>query len=731
MLELGKTIEREMTGGQTHMYQIKLTAGQFLRIEVEQRGIDVIVALFGPDDKQIIAVNETDGAQGTETIFVVDEADRTYRLEVRSPEKDAATGRYETKIAELRIATPQDRARWSAKKAAFEGDQFRKKKDAASLRQAIEKYQEALPSWRAAADRKGEAGTLYTLGLVFMSLTERTSALECFNRALPLFREMGDRVGRIGEADSLNVIGIIYGDFGEWRKALNYYNQALTLFRAESHRVGEAGGLNSIASIYWGEGEFEKALEYYNQALTIVRELKNLEAEATILGNISAVYNAMHEYQRAIEYALRSLELAQALMDHEGEGYVLNEIGVIYARLNEFPTALRYYNQALAIRQKIGDRLGEQMTLDNIGTLHYRSRDFEKALDFYGRALALAKLIQDPSGEAYILANLGKVYDELNDQRKALDYFEQALNLSRRLGDRPLEASILSNIGEVYASPGSPGEKQKPLDYYRQALSLSKTIGGDRHTEALTLYRMAQEERGLGNLAVAREQMEKSLAITESLRTRVASQELRASYFSKALEEYGFYMDLLMQQHRIQPDAGHDVAALQANERGRARGLLELLTEAQVDVRQGVATELLSREKRLRLQLNEKAGELLKLKSGKQSKERAALVEKEYDALLTEYQQFEGEIRQKSPGYAAITQPKPLSPAEIQQQVLSADTLLLEYALGKERSYLWAVSVDSIKSYELPKRATIKDAAENLLAVLSVPKRTVELDSKT
>jgi hypothetical protein len=50
--------------------------------------------------------------------------------------------------------------------------------------------------------------------------------------------------------------------------------------------------------------------------------------------------------------------------------------------------------------------------------------------------------------------------------------------------------------------------------------------------------------------------------------------------------------------------------------------------------------------------------------------------------------------------YAALTQSKPVTLAEIQQQVLD-DTLHLQYSLGEERSYLWAVTKTSLTSYEL------------------------------
>jgi hypothetical protein len=53
-LEPGKPIERELASGQSHSYQITLAVGQYLLAVVDQRGIDVVVQLLGPDDKQIL-----------------------------------------------------------------------------------------------------------------------------------------------------------------------------------------------------------------------------------------------------------------------------------------------------------------------------------------------------------------------------------------------------------------------------------------------------------------------------------------------------------------------------------------------------------------------------------------------------------------------------------------------------------------------------------------------------
>src|SRR5215813_5858957 len=56
-LEKGKPIEREIAPGQTEQYRLTLTEGQYVRVVVEQKGIDLVVALFGLDGKKMDAVD--------------------------------------------------------------------------------------------------------------------------------------------------------------------------------------------------------------------------------------------------------------------------------------------------------------------------------------------------------------------------------------------------------------------------------------------------------------------------------------------------------------------------------------------------------------------------------------------------------------------------------------------------------------------------------------------------
>jgi tetratricopeptide (TPR) repeat protein len=671
-LTLGVPIERELAGGETHVYQVALSAGQYLHAVVDQRGIDVVVKVFGPDGKQIIEVDGPNGSQGPEPVFLVTEATGSYRLEVASLEKGAQPGRYEIRIEELRAAMPQDRSRIAAQKAYAEGEELRMQRTAQSLRQAVEKYQEAITHWRTAGDRAGEARTLSDLGTVYHSLGELQKALDAHDQSLPLYRAVGDRSG---EAETFGSLCWVYSDLGEMQKALDSCNQSLLLSRDVGDRTGEATTLGNLGRVYHLLGELQKALDSYNQALPLNRAVGDRSSEAVSLGNIGTVYRSLGELQMALDYTNQSLSLSRAVGDRHREAVALNNIGEIYSSLGELQKALDYYDQALSLSRAIGVREGEAVMLNNIGWAYY----------------------------------------SLGEAQKALDYYNQALLLRQAMGLRAREAVTLSNIGQVYRSQG---EMQKALDYYNRALLLHQAVG-DRQGEAVTLNGIAQVARNRGNLNEARLKIEEALKLVESIRAGVVSKELRASYFASAQSQYDFYIDLLMRLNQQDPSRGYEAAALQAAERARARSLLELLAEAQADIRQGVDPDLLSRERNLQQRINAKAEIALQLKSNKQTEQRAAALDKEIDALMIDFQQVQAEIRQKSPRYATLTQPQPLDLVKIQAQALDSETLLLEYALGDEHSYLWAVTPDSITSYRLPPRAEIEAAARKVYELLT------------
>ncbi|OCQ92119.1 hypothetical protein BCD67_19420 [Oscillatoriales cyanobacterium USR001] len=595
----------------------------------------------------------------------------------------------------------------AAERAVTEADQLYQQGTAESLRKAIAKFEEALKLYRAAGDRAQEATILSNIGKIYSDLGEKQKALEYYNQSLPLFPVVGDRAG---EATTLSNIGLVYSELGEKQKALDYYNQSLPLSRAVGDRSQEATTLSNIGLAYSELGEKQKALEYFNQSFPLSRAEGDRAQEAITLNNIGSVYDDLGEKQKALDYYNQSLPLSRTVGDRSQEAITLNNIGKVYSELGEKQKALEYFNQSLPLSRAVGDRSQEATTLSNIGSIYDDLKEKQKALEYFNQSLPLSRAVGDRTQEATTLNNIGSVYDDLREKQKALDYYNQSLPLRRAVGDRSGEAAALNNIGKIY---DDLGEKQKALEYYNQSLTLSRAVG-DRGGEANTLFNIAYAKRQQGNFTEALTNMEASIKIIESLRTKIASPELRTSYFATVQNYYQFYIDLLMQLHKTNPKSGYDTKAFEASERSRARTLLELLKEANTNIRQGVSPELLQKERSLQQQLDaiEKQRVEVLSRPNHTPKQQTELDQKR-QTLLGQYQDIQAQIRATSPRYAALTQPQPLTLAQIQQQILDENTILLQYSLGKERSYLWAVTKTSITSYELPKAANIEETARN------------------
>ena len=131
------------------------------------------------------------------------------------------------------------------------------------------------------------------------------------------------------------------------------------------------------------------------------------------------------------------------------------------------------------------------------------------------------------------------------------------------------------------------GDVGKALEHFRESLALRRP-GEEATGEAAARYWVARVLADRGDTKDALSEVAGAVKIAETLRTRVASQELRASFFAAVQQYYELYADLLMRRHAEDPTGGHDAAALAVSERARARSLLDLLAEARADIRRGV-----------------------------------------------------------------------------------------------------------------------------------------------
>jgi CHAT domain-containing protein/Tfp pilus assembly protein PilF len=543
-------------------------------------------------------------------------------------------------------------------------------------------------------------------------------ASEKFETALQLWRSAGDLRMEVFTLDDL---GNLYDNFGQPEKALTYWEQALPLLVALRDVKGQALQLNNMGALYNAVGDKRKALEDFTQALKLAIDLKDQSDEACAYNNLGAVYYSMGEGQQALEHFQRSLEL---VADDSGKAALLNNMGEVYSALGEPEKALDYYNRALTSWQVSKDREGEGKTYSNMGAAYLQLGQTEKALDNFDEAIKAHKAIGYGLGQAADYDNIGRTYLHNGDLQTASGYFAKALAVEQQFDDRPGAAWTINNLGYAQVLLG---DFDKAQEYCTMSLNLQRAMG-DRAGVAAALYSLALLELRHGDLPKAKDHIEEALKVIESIRTNVMRQDLRTSYFDTVHDYYELDVEILMRLDGRIPGMGYDRQGLQASERGRARSLLETLTEAHADIRQGVDSGLLDDEQALQEKVDARSAKLTKLISEQHTEEEAEAARNQVEEALAQYQEVEAKIRSASPRYAALTQPEPLTADDLQKRILDPDTTLLEYALGEERSYLWVVTSNSLKAYKLPPRSEIEAAAVALQAKLIQKSPALSID---
>src|SRR5262249_32014475 len=92
MPEPGVAVERDLAGGEIHLYQLDLLQDQYARIVVDQRGVDVIVRVFGTDGQSIAEFDSELRLNGEEPAELIASATGAYTVQVESKYKAAAAG---------------------------------------------------------------------------------------------------------------------------------------------------------------------------------------------------------------------------------------------------------------------------------------------------------------------------------------------------------------------------------------------------------------------------------------------------------------------------------------------------------------------------------------------------------------------------------------------------------------------------------------------------------------
>lgn len=448
----------------------------------------------------------------------------------------------------------------------------------------------------------------------------------------------------------------------------------------ETGRMADA--LYAAGKSRWPLGDAEAALRDYQAALTAFRAVGDQRAVGRTLNSLGPIRLALGDPAAALAGYRDSLAIFRTAKDPLGEATSLSNLGRAQATLGQAEEALAAYDQALALWRRLGRNRDAGKTLANRGELLISLGQAERALDDLGQALPLLAGRPEAAG---VLASRAYLQSEAGRTAQAEADLRQALALQRRTGDRRGEAVTLNGLGLLRQKQGRVAEARQ---IFEQVVALFAALG-DPPNEAAALTNLgalwadhgepeAAEtafERAITTLAASGRRTPETTAWTGLAKARRAQGDLQGAL--RAAETGLARIESL----RTEPESQDLRVSFFASQ----QEAYALAVDLAMDLRDPARA----------LAINERA------------RARGLL-----DALAA------AEAR---PSVAFA----PLTLKEIQTRTLDPDTVLLEYALGERRSFLWAVSADRLNSWELPPRAVLEGAAQRAHTALASPNRTL------
>lgn len=538
----------------------------------------------------------------------------------------------------------------------------------------------------------------------YATRSKRTGRAEDLAASLALWKEVGDQpsVARthLKQGDSL-----LTGD--DPSGARTAYETALQICSslAELRCVAEAA--NNTGYTAFLQGDFEAASRRLTEAADHWRHLSLKLFEGQTLSNLGLLYWQSGDFERAIG----ALDAARRILNSRAPvpyAQVLNNIGLYYQSLSENDKALAYFQSALAIFVARHESRHAVRTRLNLGRSYMLLGNLSLAKLMLQEALADATKSSDLSAKADVLNNLGQVLLRLHQRDEARALLTEALALQRRFHSKRGEAIALHYLG---LEARERGETELARRVLNEAAEIRRDVGL-RDDASESVFALAELEYGAGNTSASHDLTNQAVDLIESLRSKVPSPTLRATYYGRKRR----FFDLLVETSMAaNPSEGTD--GLLSAEQARGRSLLDLVTSGGIGG--AVPKDLLGRRSNLRSRIAVSSARMAEADPTPSNEASRQLQQRRHDdlrrqleLLLSEEDELEGDIRR---AVNASSLGHPLSSLAELQAGLPNDSAVLEYYLGENVSYLWVVQPHSLRSFRLPPRSAVEALASRMI----------------
>lgn len=505
-------------------------------------------------------------------------------------------------------------------------------------------------------------------------------------------------------------------------QAIETLQICLRLLQANPDDVTERSVLNQLGDLYRRSGNYPEAAKNLDRVIVLARASGDLRSEETALAQLASLHYRQNSYLKASEYWRQALEASQAIKSRKTRINTypqrhIGGLGDVYERLGDLAAAEQAYLEALTLSVGAKDEGNQSSVLKSLGDLYAQQGKLSQALAIEEQALALGEKRANLPNQLGALNSLSAIHRQMGDAPKAMEYVQRALRMLVGRNNPLWEGESFNNLGWLHLRFNKPAVA---LAAFQKTLAIDPSttaphISWEAHSGLADAYVR------LGQFDKAREHYKQAIDAIESVRARVGGDEDKAGFFQNKVGVYKKQIALLLDMHVRNAKSHHDADAFLYAERARARAFLDLLAEANVDVDQGAAPDLLKRKQELQQRISQLTTQLIKERSqetSKQDKARIGELEKGLGQADTQLSDWLRELRLRNPRYAELKYPKPITLAET-QRMLDDETILLSYSLAEPQSFLFAVAHDKIQVHRLPSEVKVAEDVQKLLAAIT------------
>jgi CHAT domain-containing protein/Tfp pilus assembly protein PilF len=363
------------------------------------------------------------------------------------------------------------------------------------LLQAKEQLQKAQDIFSKTQDDKdaqiGNANALLALGTVALRQRKYQLALQQTEEAIGIFQILQNE---LESARARLVRGSAYQALGDHKRALEDAQKALFVFKDLGDRAGEISALNNIGDVLQSQKQYEQAIKFYGLSAELQKDLqKNIQKpkpKTGVLVNIFRVGSFFMPWIGALGNVgfkvYNALSIAQSVVYLSETATSSLGAGISYLSLGDYDQAMAAFDQVRKDSENKDPQKEAEALLGLSNTRLSFDRNYDMARKDAEKAAKLFDSIGDRAGAASAMLAQGISYDRLgkaqSDPKKQSAFFGQSfVEIQKALSTfQDPEIADPAGIAQAYSALAdllvNKGQKNAAIIFYKKSIEVTEEI---------------------------------------------------------------------------------------------------------------------------------------------------------------------------------------------------------------------------------------------------------------